>query len=220
VTADFATVPVGGEVQATFRLSAAEADVAAGWTAMSWHPCLLAEVTADNDYAFQTSASGSGLQTRRNNLAQRNLTVVTMAERRSARWPFVIGHPTDRDRLVELVIDAADFAPGGRVALSLDDDGKAFPALWRAQAYAGGRLEVGKLSGAVLHKLGRGRIVVPTSPRAVVQLRLPAAGRYPLSLSVRPPRSATRRQRLTVDVAQRSPKRGVVGGASLVYNVR
>src|SRR5262249_1287293 len=72
----FPRMPCGGTVVAKFTVSAAQTDVLWGWvTSNPWHPCLLASVTADNDYAFASSTFSGDPQSRlRNNLAQRNLS--------------------------------------------------------------------------------------------------------------------------------------------------
>jgi hypothetical protein len=80
VTATFASIPAGGTATAKFTISTTQVETLWGWSSgMSWHPCLLAAVNADNDYAFGTaSVAGEGIQVRRNNLAQRNLSVVNV----------------------------------------------------------------------------------------------------------------------------------------------
>ena len=78
VTASFPAIPPGGTVIAKFTISAIQTDTLWGWEfANPWHPCLLASVRADNDYAFASaSLNGDPITVRRNNLAQRNLTVI------------------------------------------------------------------------------------------------------------------------------------------------
>ena len=218
VRADLATIARSGTDRARFSLSAAQADIAVGWSdAMMWHPCVLGVVTAENDYAFESAAGGATLQTRRNNLAQRNLTVGTGSATRSLRYPFVVGHPTNRERTAELIIDAGRVAVDGRVQLVLDDNGAAFPALRRAQGYAGAAPGVGKLAGGKPAKRGRRRAITMTQPRMIVELRLPRPGRYPLHLAIKPPRDARPGEQLSFHVAQRSPRRGVVGGATRIH---
>jgi hypothetical protein len=216
VEVDFAAMaPGSAPALARFTLTAAQVEVAAGWGARPWHPCLLGVVTADNDYAFAAASGGPALQTARNNLAQRNLTVAGR-EMRSADWPFVIGHPEDRERTMELVIDAGRIALDGRVQLVLDDDGKAFPILTRAQGWGGGRIDLVKVDAGQPSAAGARRTITMTGPRMIVRLALSRPGRYPLRLSVRRPGRVTGAERFTISVAQRSPRRGVVGGASLV----
>jgi hypothetical protein len=77
VTATFATIPAGDSVIAKFTVSSAQVEDLWGWEHdHPWHPCLLAEVNADNDYAFgAASLAGSPIVVSRNNLAQRNLSL-------------------------------------------------------------------------------------------------------------------------------------------------
>lgn len=217
VDADFATVAPGGPPPiARFTLTAAQVEIAAGWgDAMRWHPCLLGVVTADNDHAFASAAGGPALQMPRNNLAQRNLSVAG-PETRSVEWPFVVGHPADPERIIEVVIDAGRVARDGRVQLFLDGNEQAFPALSRAQALAGGKIVLQKVLGGKASTSGRRRTITMTGPRMIVRLALSRAGRYPLRLAIRRPRIAGPGDRFRISVAQRSLTRGVVGGASLV----
>ena len=219
VEADFSSIPAGGSVMAKFTLTAAQVDSAAGWGAMPWHPCLLGVVTADNDYAFQTAASGAGLQTRWNNLAQRNLTVGSGLVTHILRFPFIIGHPADPGRVIEVVIDGGRAARDGRVQLVWEDDGAAFPALLRAQGLAGRRPTLGKFEGGVLAVADQRQALIMTRQRMVVRLGLTRPGRYPLHLSIRLPRDAKPKERFTISVVQRSLQRGVVGGATWIYTV-
>jgi subtilisin family serine protease len=72
----FASIPAGGSAIARFTIPAAVAEGMWLWTMAGWQPCVLAEVTAENDYAYgNASQVGPELARRRNNLAQRNLVV-------------------------------------------------------------------------------------------------------------------------------------------------
>lgn len=219
VEVDFALIPAGGFVIARFTLTAAQVEIAAGWGPMGWHPCALAVVTSDNDYAFQSAASGMRLQMLRNNLVQRNLTVMGGPTSRMVHFPFVIGHPASRDRTIELVVEASRAARDGKVQLVIDDDGAAFPVLKRAQGFAAGRLLVGKIAGGKLSTRGKRRVVTLDHSRLSVQLTLPRAGRHAVYLSLALPRDAQLHERFACSVAQRSPRRGTVGGAKFVYVV-
>jgi hypothetical protein len=216
VDAEFATIEPGGMRLARFTLSAAQVDVAAGWSdAMPWHPCLLGVVSADNDYAFASAAGGSALQMLRNNLAQRNLTVAA-AGMRSAEWPFVIGHPADKERVIEIIVDAGRAATEGSVSLVLGDPRSSQPAV--AARPPAARLQIVKLAGGKASAAPQraAQTVAMTAARMVVQLALPKPGRYPLRLAVRKPRGAAAAERVRITVAQRSLTRGIVGGATLV----
>lgn len=216
VEVDFARIPVGGSAIARFTLTAAQVDLAAGWGPMSWHPCVLGVATSDNDYAFQTSAAGVRLQMQRNNLVQRNLTVISGSVTRSLRLPFVIGHPASSDRIVELVIDCGRAARDGKVQLVIDDTGTAFPVLKRAQGFAGGRLKVGKITGGKISQTGNRRIITLSQSRLIVQLTLPRSGRYALHLVLKLPRDAKPAEHFPVGVTQRSRRTGIKGGAKFI----
>jgi subtilisin family serine protease len=72
----FPTLAVGASAIARFRMSAEDSETLLRWQHAHAHPCMLAVVTADNDYAFASTPPGPRLANSLNNLAQRNLTVV------------------------------------------------------------------------------------------------------------------------------------------------
>ncbi len=134
VTSTFANIPAGSSVLAKFKILAADTNVLYGWQYSNpWHPCLLAEVRADNDYAFATAsfAAGDHLSKRFNNLAQRNLSVIDVflsAEGLQARaFPFVAGSRFDPETHIFLTVDKSRLGNATKVLLSLEDDGSAFP---------------------------------------------------------------------------------------------
>ena len=122
-------IPVGGSQIFKFTISGTQVESLWGWiSSMSWHPCLLARVTADNDYAFTTSSlTSANLVIRRNNLAQRNLTVVDETAGTDGTFAFVAGHRRSIDRSMTLVVERGQLPRTAKLLLSLDDDGKAFP---------------------------------------------------------------------------------------------
>jgi len=129
----FVTVPAGGQVMAKFSLDASQVETLWGWdTAHPWHPCLLALVQADNDYAFINDiASGPVLPIQINNYAQRNLTVVNamagMIRVSHESFPFIAGHLQDPDEWMSLRIDRGGLPREVLLYLSLDETGAAFP---------------------------------------------------------------------------------------------
>lgn len=129
VTASFASIPAGGTAMAKFRIEATQTDTLYGWQEGSgWHACLLAVVNADNDYAFATAPlTGDPITARRNNLAQRNLSVIDVLATASASFPFIAGSLFDAGRLMTIVIDRSRLPKTMPLLLVLDDDGSAFP---------------------------------------------------------------------------------------------
>lgn len=134
VLSSFATVPAGGSVIAKFSVTSAQVETLWGWISSNpWHPCLLARVLTDNDYAFASAnLSGGSLIVRRNNLAQRNLSVIDVIPNLTLSFPFVAGNSMSESQVIEIAIDASRFAKESELILSLDDDGTAFPALVEA----------------------------------------------------------------------------------------
>lgn len=131
ITTSFASVPAGGTVLAKFRIEAAQTEDLYGWQANHpWHPCLLAVVNSDNDYAFATAPlTGDPISARRNNLAQRNLSVIDVLGGAGAAFPFVAGSRFNTETRLTLVIDRSHLPADMPLTLSLDEDGAAFPAI-------------------------------------------------------------------------------------------
>lgn len=129
VTANFATIPAGGTAMAKFRIEAAHTDTLYGWeNGTSWHPCLLASVSADNDYAFATAPMNvDPISARRNNLAQRNLSVIDVLASASASFPFIAGSLYNAERTMFIMIDRSRLPKAMPLLLALDDDGSTFP---------------------------------------------------------------------------------------------
>ena len=197
-----------------FQFTAAQVDELAGWTGSAWHPCLLGLVTSAIYYAFADAPTGASLQMARNNLAQRNLSVSPL---RSGHFPFVVGHPMNPDRHVELVVESGRLAKLGGVHLLMGDARSAFPAADRAGAFADGPVKFGRVSGGGLAKVDGARAIRIGAPRAVVELVLPRAGRFALQLAVSLPATAGKGEKFFVRVSQRSRSRGVTGGATLAF---
>jgi hypothetical protein len=125
INATFAAIPAGGEQIARFSISAAQVQVL--WDE-GWHPCLVASVTADNDYAFATAPLvASPIVVQRNNLAQRNLSVINVLAGASASLPFIAGHELNLERAMTLVIDRRGLPKAARVRLALDEGNVHFP---------------------------------------------------------------------------------------------
>jgi hypothetical protein len=133
----FMTIPAGGQVIAKFSIDASQVETLWGWDTMNpWHPCLLALVQADNDYAFINDiASGPVLPIQINNYAQRNLTVVNaapgMIKVPHGSFPFIAGHVQNAEESMSLRIDRGGLPREVLVYLSLDETGAAFPRLGR-----------------------------------------------------------------------------------------
>ena len=129
VTATFATIPSGGSVIAKFITSVAQVETLYGWVStMPWHPCLLSEVRADNDYAFASAVlTGGNLVVRRNNLAQRNLSVIDVLSTTAIAFPFLAGNQLNPERFMEIVINRSKLPKDMKLLLTIDDDCMAFP---------------------------------------------------------------------------------------------
>ena len=125
ITANFAAIAAGGEAMAKFSISVAQ--VQQLWDE-NWHPCLVAAVDADNDYAFATAPLGtSPIVVQRNNLAQRNLSVINVLAGARAAFPFLAGHVLNDEGTMHLVVNRARLPKAATVRLALDEGNRHFP---------------------------------------------------------------------------------------------
>jgi hypothetical protein len=100
----FVGIPAGGSVIARFALSEEQTETVSEWVeGLNAQPSLLAVVTADNDYAFAAAPGGPNLVMARNNLAQRNLSVVHRRREREEEADAAV--QKQHDPLVELAIN-------------------------------------------------------------------------------------------------------------------
>lgn len=132
VSAAFPTITSGTSTIAKFTISAAQTDTLYGWQYSNpWHPCLLAQVSCDNDYAFTTSDLSFGnLVLRKNNIAQRNLSVIDVfasALATAIGSPFVTGNRANMERRMFIEVDRSKLPKAAKAFLLLDQDGTAFP---------------------------------------------------------------------------------------------
>lgn len=119
ITTTFGSVAANTSVLASFRIPREQANVLAAWSASARHPCLLAQVHADNDHAFTGARdSDDALITRRNNLAQRNLQVVhRMSAPLMHEYIVDVNHEAEEDAEILLRIDAGLLAQEGVVTV-------------------------------------------------------------------------------------------------------
>ncbi len=122
VRADLGTMAAGADDRAVFVISAEQADLLQAWSLRDQHPCVLAQVTSENDHAFRgTSDRGDTLVARRNNLAQRNLRLGGMAsEALTFGYAVDAGNEDDDSPTLALRVDAGALARDGRVELCVD----------------------------------------------------------------------------------------------------
>ncbi len=180
LVARFDTVAAGAPpVTAKFSLTAEQVDRLWDWTERSWHPCVLAQVTAANDYAFGgETLRGGALIVRRNNIAQRNLTVVATTSMELRAFRFVAGNAASADDRIDLVVRAGPLASRGDVLLCLgpppsadpgkppgdcgcDDEGMVFLDRTRVEVCAGG------CRGVLTLEKGSRFTAIPSGPRMI-----------------------------------------------------
>jgi hypothetical protein len=154
VLASFASIPAGATVIAKFRIEAAQTETLYGWVAgAGWHPCLLAVVQAENDFAFSTlPLTASPVVPRSNNLAQRNLSVIDVLAGAKAKFPFIAGSLYNAERVMTLTIDRSLLPATQPLLLALDEDRSAFPLVdtWTYQPPVPGGETPTSLEGALI----------------------------------------------------------------------
>lgn len=229
--AAFAGIPAGGEVIAKFSLTAAQVDALWGWGGLGWHPCLLARVQADNDYAFQSADTAGGkLVVRRNNLAQRNLTVVEAAAGSSQVFPVVAGHSRNPERWYHVLIALEGPPRGCRVSVVPDPERSLFPRLDEGRSLrrrpsapdeeGGVRRRPGWIEAELGAWTGRhGEVVIARPEGSVRVVRLPGDTRE-FHVVTKLPDEARAGSRFRIDVRQQDERWRTVGGATVVYVVR
>ncbi len=130
---NFPSIPSGGSVMAKFSISALQVESLYGWQYLNpWHPCLLAQVTSDNDYANSSSDLSFGnIVLRKNDFAQRNLSVIDVIASpmgASIAFPFIAGSFFSKENSINLVVDRSKLPKTAKVVLNYGvNPSKAFP---------------------------------------------------------------------------------------------
>jgi subtilisin family serine protease len=132
--ASFPAIAAGRSLIAKFEISVEQVDELWGWSiGRRWHPCVLAAVTAENDYAFASLAGFvDTIVTRRNNLTQRNLSVIGVTGAATLPphlevFPFIGGNHANAETQFEISVDCTELPAEAEVLLALDEDGNDFP---------------------------------------------------------------------------------------------
>jgi Subtilase family len=129
ITSNFSSIPSGTSAIAKFSITAAQVESLYGWeNSNPWHPCLLAQVTADNDFAYATADLSFGnIVVRKNNFAQRNLSVIDVMAGATLAFPFIAGSLFSNNNFIKLSIDKSRLPQNALVKLKVDNNEKIFP---------------------------------------------------------------------------------------------
>jgi hypothetical protein len=242
-------LPPGETMMARFSLSAEQTDVLSTWKSDGYHPCLLAEVQCDNDYA-----TGVGVHTwENNNLAQRNITIAEVAAGAPMPFPFIAGHRSNRETQMQIVVDRRRLPQHVELILDPWDSRPHFPAVEPQQTLArpfitlldrsrfavsmcgcdgvltlqaGSSFECGQpqeeelqLEGAVLREHNGRRVVVIQEQRATITVPKRPGQMRQMSLTFRTPPDARVGEQYEVHITQRNARYQTVGGAALLVRV-
>lgn len=247
--ANFSSLPAGTSVDAKFRLSVPQVNDLYGWETTGWHPCLLAEVHCDNDYGtpvgIRTWLNNNLAQ--RNistvpSMPGSSISFPFVSGHRLNTDPYM-ELVIDRRRLpqeVELLLDpldvrtyfpALDIAlPKGRRSIAFQDRTRLALSMWGCDGVliveAGSSFECGSLvlkdislQGAELITQEGKELIAIRQNQAIIGLPKSPGEVRQFSLMFRVPDAAKSGDRYQIDVSQRSTKREVVGGATLVVEV-
>ena len=141
VTPHFNHLAPGATEIAKFRIEKDDVDVLYGWEQIHHHPCLLAEVTCDGD----STAGGFAVHVwDRNNLAQRNITVIrtqAFIKRipRASLYAFVAGNRSNLEPYMEVMIDRSAVPRSVELLLDPASRESVFPTLSDEDLGRGGR---------------------------------------------------------------------------------
>ncbi len=164
VTPHFNHLAPGATEIAKFRIEKDDVDVLYGWEQIHRHPCLLAEVTCDGD----PTAGGFAVHVwDRNNLAQRNITVIPKLQPfikripRASLYAFVAGNRSNLEPYMEVMIDRSAVPRSVELLLDPASRESVFPTL-SDEDLGRGRPRDGEgarehTAGAVVLRLGRNR---------------------------------------------------------------
>lgn len=246
IAAGFPTLAVGSSVIAKFSVSAAQVEQLWGWiSGMHFHPCMVASVSADNDYAFADAAGGVGLITKRNNLAQRNLSVIPAAAGASVTFPFIVGNIASLEKSLQLIVDRSGLSHDVRVSLLLEEDAKTLlphftpapsgPLLKQPNESVNGNLAATRsiatlepqslakaatqlqVEGGVVGTENNRRVIDVQQPQAQVRLVRAGGAVQVLAVRMQIPATAKKGDSFPIRVLQRNEQNQVVGGATVVY---
>ncbi|MEO6543177.1 MAG: S8 family serine peptidase [Nitrospiraceae bacterium] len=217
LTVTYPTIGQGlaNQVVAKFKILRADVDTLWDWSNKMWHPCVLAEVTADNDFRHANNLPliGPGSSTpQRNNLAQRNLTVLSGLPGAMILYPFIMGSAgSSGAKETELHIDRSQVPEHMSLVLDPHHDGAGLPRAGHTQRIGEIIADGEKIMGPLKVKHTHTIVRMQTSPGA----------RYMLALKGEIPKDARRGDTYALRISQRDFKGNPpMGGATLVINVK
>ena len=181
----------------------------------TWHPCLLAEVRANNNDSAG-GPNGAGIEVDpgtcdygeyfwgNNNVCQRNLSyayVVQMLETK-IEFPFIVGNPFSRARLIEVIVHKGDRLAEIEMIL------RAEPVRERGPAP--------RVSKKTLHGVaeGEGHWKL-THPVARVGFATKPGESYRMTLTLTTPKKLDLKKPAILEIFQRNDRRRITGGVQL-----
>ena len=125
---------------AKLKLTSSQVNTLYGWESeRKLHPCLLAQVSSENDYGAASTEMTGMHSWESNNLAQRNVSLAKIIARRpggsSSRtlFPFLTGNKLNMDLYMEIVKDRSELPKQVELLLNPFDTDDYFPTLQNAK---------------------------------------------------------------------------------------
>lgn len=202
----------GASALAKFSLSAAQVDALWGWEGAHYHPCLLAQAVGCDDYA---AAVGVHVW-ESNNLGQKNISVVDATIDSDVVFPFMVGSPMNREKVLEILIDRSRLPSSFAITAHAGAGSAAMVphTRWRLEEIA--PLTLADAAGESLDNRVGMAIV---EPRRTLRLHRLARSRQPLALRIHVPAGAAP-GRYPVEITQRDGAGHTVGGVTVVLRVK
>lgn len=207
---------------AKFSISLDQVQELWDWTGMGWHPCVLAEVTADNDYGLGSPPLTAGAHAMlRNNLAHRNLSVIPVQPIARVKFPILVGNRGNEEAIMEVLIELGLLSKDLPIVVTLDDPPEPFPSP-RPFPYRGkltanpGKVVV---DGGKVFSRDDKRFVETSAAKTLIRMETEPRQLYLLTLGASIPDKAQTGQRYELKVSQRNQKGQTVGGATVIYQV-
>lgn len=140
----FDVIPAGEFRTAKLIISALQADNLLSWQDQhSWDPCMLASVTSDNDYAFEGLNMSTDIVVRKNNFAQKNISVIEIQPGQATVFPFLMGGDLQLKKGTKLIVERGNLPDSIKINLRINQNENFFPKVnWAVEKVSKAKTEI------------------------------------------------------------------------------